>query len=322
METGTTPEGRAALSLRGIHKSFGEKQAVRGLDLEIPAGQVFGLLGPNGAGKSTTIRIAMDIYRPDAGSVTILGRSPSPEVSARIGYMPEERGIYTKMRVKDVLIFMAAIRGLSAATAGPRADQWLRRLELEAWSGRKVLELSKGMQQKVQFIATILHDPELVVLDEPFSGLDPINAQVLKDIIVELRARGRTIIFSTHVMEQAERLCDAICVINGGRKVLEGAMAEIKGRYGRNTVALAFDGDGSFLNQHPLVRTMNNYNTYVEVRLVDEADPQQLLASIVPRVRVRRFEVIEPSLHEIFIERVKETSQSEGTHIGPEVARV
>jgi len=311
METATRPEGKSALSLKGIRKSFGEKQAVRGLDLEIPAGKVFGLLGPNGAGKSTTIRIAMDIYRPDAGSVTILGRSPSPEVSARVGYMPEERGIYTRMRVKDVLVFMAAIRGLPASVAGPRADRWLRRLELEAWSGRKVLELSKGMQQKVQFIATILHEPELVVLDEPFSGLDPINAQVLKDIIVELRAQGRTIIFSTHVMEQAERLCDALCVIHDGRKVLEGTVEEIKGRYGRNTISVAFEGDDGFLRSHPLVASCNAYSSSMDLRLAEGADPQALLADMVKRVKVRRFEVVEPSLHDIFIEQVGAARQED-----------
>ena len=312
----------AALSLRNVSKTFGEKRAVVDLNLEVPSGSVFGLLGPNGAGKSTSIRMALNIYEPDAGTVQVFGQPHSSLTVNRIGYLPEERGLYTKMRVSDLLVYLAAIKGIAPAEARPRITRWLSRVDLSAFADKKVQELSKGMQQKVQFIATILHEPELVVLDEPFSGLDPINTNLLKDFIVELRQQGRTIIFSTHIMEQAERLCDAICVINGGRKVLEGAMAEIKGRYGRNTVALAFDGDGSFLNQHPLVRTMNNYNTYVEVRLVDEADPQQLLASIVPRVRVRRFEVIEPSLHEIFIERVKETSQSEGTHIGPEVARV
>ena len=293
-----------ALSLRGIHKSFGDKQAVRGLDLEIPAGRLFGLLGPNGAGKSTTIRIALDIYRPDAGEVRVLGGPPSPEASSRIGYMPEERGLYTKMRVGDVLLFMAAIRGLPAREASPRIDRWLARMELADCAGRKVQELSKGMQQKVQFIATVLHEPDLIVLDEPFSGLDPINTQILKDIMVELREAGRTIVFSTHVMEQAERLCDALCLISDGRKVLEGTVDSIKASYGRNTVAVAFDGDEAVVRSHPLVASSNRYSSSVDLRLVDGADPQHLLADLVRAVRVRRFEIMEPSLHDIFIERV------------------
>jgi ABC-2 type transport system ATP-binding protein len=295
-----------ALSLKAIRKSFGEKQAVRGLDLEVPAGSMFGLLGPNGAGKTTTIRIALDVFRPDEGSVRVMGLAPSPAASARVGYMPEERGIYTKMRVGDLLLFMAAIKGLRARDASPRVDRWLKRLELAECRGKKVQELSKGMQQKVQFIATVLHDPDLIVLDEPFSGLDPINTQLLKDILLEMHAQGRTIVFSTHVMEQAERLCDALCLINDGRVVLEGTLEAIKGRYGRNTVALAFEGDGAFLPSHPLVAGFNTYTSHVDLRLAEGADPQILLADLVRRVRVRRFEVMEPSLHDIFIERIGE----------------
>jgi ABC-2 type transport system ATP-binding protein len=309
-----------ALSLSGIHKSFGEKQAVRGVDLEVPRGALLGLLGPNGAGKTTTIRIALDIFRPDRGTVRVLGLEPSPETSARVGYMPEERGIYTKMRVGDLLLYMAAIKGLPAREASPRVDRWLQRMELADCRGKKVQELSKGMQQKVQFIATILHEPDLIILDEPFSGLDPINTQILKDILLELHAAGRTIVFSTHVMEQAERMCSALCLINDGRVVLEGSVESIKGRYGRNTVALAFDGDGSFLASHPLVGSFNNYTSHVDLRLTDGADPQLLLADLVGRVRVRRFEVMEPSLHDIFIERVGEDRRERAATVG-EVVR-
>jgi len=302
----TTP----ALHLQGISKSFGEKKAVRDLSLEVPAGSVFGLLGPNGAGKSTSIRIALNIYVPDEGTVRILGSPHSPAIANRIGYLPEERGLYTKMKVGDMLAYMASIRGVQAKEAAPRIQRWLERVELGAYRDKKVQELSKGMQQKVQFIATVLHEPELIVLDEPFSGLDPINTNLLKDFIVELRQQGRTIIFSTHIMEQAERLCDAICLINSGRKVLEGSVSSIKAQYGRNTVALAYDGDGGFLRGHPLVRKMNHYNSYVEVYLAERADPQHLLSDIAPRVRVKRFEVIEPSLHDIFIDRVGETQEA------------
>jgi ABC-2 type transport system ATP-binding protein len=305
------PSSTPALALAGVSKSFGDKKAVDRLDLEVPAGSIFGLLGPNGAGKSTTIRIALNVYAPDAGTVKVLGEPFSPAASGRIGYLPEERGLYTKMRIGDLLIFMAAIKGMPSHEARPRIDQWLARMELTDWRDRKLQELSKGMQQKIQFIATVLHDPELIVLDEPFSGLDPINTDLLKGIMLDLHQRGRTIIFSTHIMEQAERLCDAICLINGGRKVLEGRLDAIKGRYGRNTVALAFDGDGAFLSTHPLVRSVNRSKSHVELKLSDGADPQVLLHEAVGRVRVTRFEVVEPSLHDIFIERVAETREGQ-----------
>jgi ABC-2 type transport system ATP-binding protein len=251
--------------------------------------------------------MALNIYVPDSGSVRVLGLPWSSEVANRIGYLPEERGLYTRMKVGDLLTFMAAIKGVPAREAGPRIDEWLRRVELPGCRDRKLQELSKGMQQKVQFIATVLHEPELIVLDEPFSGLDPINTDLLKDIVVDLRGRGRTIIFSTHIMEQAERLCDQICLIHRGKKVLDGTLASIKGRYGHSSVALAFEGDGEFLKSHPLVRSLNPYNSFIELRLADGADPQQLLSEIAGRVRVRRFEIIEPSLHDIFIESVHES---------------
>ena len=282
--------------------------AVDRLDLEMHAGQIHGLLGPNGAGKTTTIRMALNIYVPDSGTVRLFGGPPSQSTADRIGYMPEERGLYTKMKVHDLLVFLAALKGLTPRESRPRIGRWLERMELADRRDRKVQDLSKGLQQKIQFIGTILHEPELIVLDEPFSGLDPINANMLKDIMVELRQAGRTIIFSTHVMEQAERLCDSICLINVGRKVLEGSMVSVKRSYGHNAVALAYDGDGSFLRTHPLVRSVNDYNAYVEVRLAEGADPQRLLADLVGRLRVKRFEIVEPSLHDIFIQRVGETS--------------
>jgi len=304
----TNVSGAPPLSLHQVSKSFGEKKAVDGLDLEIQAGEIHGLLGPNGAGKTTTIRMALNIYAPDTGTVRLFGGPPSQQTADRIGYMPEERGLYTKMKVHDLLVFLAALKGLTVREAKPRIGRWLERMDLADRRDNRVQDLSKGMQQKIQFIATILHDPELIVLDEPFSGLDPINTNMLKNIMVELRQAGRTIIFSTHIMEQAERLCDSICLINGGRKVLEGSLVSVKGRYGHNAVALAYEGDGSFLRTHDLVRSVNDYNSYVEVRLADGADPQRLLADLVGRLRVKRFEIVEPSLHDIFIQRVGETS--------------
>ena len=305
-----TPGGQPALRLDNVSKSFGDKVAVKDLSMEVPSGAVFGLLGPNGAGKSTTIRMALNIYVPDTGTVRVFGKPHGGNVSNSIGYLPEERGLYTKMKVADMLRFMGAIKGVDAAEVNKRIGRWLERIDLPGCEEKRVHELSKGMQQKVQFVATVLHNPDLIVLDEPFSGLDPINANLLKDIIVDLRAQGRAIIFSTHVMEQAERLCDQICLINSGQKILEGSVPSIRGRYGRNAIALAYTGDGAFLHRHPQVKSVNDYNAYLELRLADGADPQSLLADIVGRVKVTRFEVLEPSLHDIFIERVTQTQQA------------
>jgi ABC-2 type transport system ATP-binding protein len=299
------PPAPAALELSCVSKAFGETKAVDRLDLAVPAGTVYGLLGPNGAGKSTTIRMSLNIFVPDEGSVLIDGAPISSAVLNRIGYLPEERGLYTKMKVRDLLAYLAAIKGVAAAEARPRIGRWLDRVDLAEWGDRKVQDLSKGMQQKVQFIATVLHEPDLIILDEPFSGLDPINTELLKDIIMDLHGQGRTIIFSTHIMEQAERLCDAICLISGGRKVLDGSVASIKSRYGSDIVALAFDGDGSILEGHRLVGGVRDQKTHLEVRLAEGADPQALLADLIGRVRLTRFELVEPSLHDIFIERVQ-----------------
>jgi ABC-2 type transport system ATP-binding protein len=299
-----------AVTFENVSKSYESKRAVSGLSMTVPRGSIFGLLGPNGAGKTTSIRMMLNIYAPDSGAIRVLGRPWSETLKSRIGYLPEERGLYTRMKVGDVLLFMAGIKGVGAAEAAKRARAWLERLQLgDTWE-KKLQELSKGMQQKVQFIATILHEPELIILDEPFSGLDPINTNVLKDIMVELHGRGRTIIFSTHIMEQVERLCEGICLINEGRMILGGSLHEIKGRYGRNTVALAFEGDGAFLTNHPLVKRTSVYNAYMEVTLADGADPQSLLKDALGKVRISRFEVQEPSLHDIFIERVGATKEA------------
>ncbi|MBI3450430.1 MAG: ATP-binding cassette domain-containing protein [Acidobacteria bacterium] len=302
----------AAVSVTDISKSYDTKRAVAGLSLEVPRGSLFGLLGPNGAGKTTTIRMILDIYGPDTGTIRVLGQPWSESLKSRIGYLPEERGLYTRMKVGDVLVFIAGIKGVPATEAKTRAKSWLSRLELADTWEKKVQELSKGMQQKVQFISTVLHEPELIILDEPFSGLDPINTNVLRDIMVEYHHSGRTVIFSTHIMEQVEKLCDGICLINEGRMVLGGNLHEIKGRYGRNTIALGFEGDGAFLKTHPLVKRTSEYNAFIEVTLVDGADPQALLKDVVARVRVSRFEIKEPSLHDIFIERVGATKAHAG----------
>jgi len=302
------PEGKSPLSaviVDEVTKQFDKLVAVSHLSLKVPEGSMYGLLGPNGAGKTTTIRMILNIIYPDKGDISILGQHISEDVKDRIGYLPEERGLYTKMKVSDLLLFMAEIKGVPKGEAKRRASYWLERLELADRADKKVEELSKGMQQKVQFIATVIHDPELIIFDEPFMGLDPINTDLLKGIMVELKKRGKTIVLSTHLMEEVERLCEHICLINKGRKVLDGRLSEIKKRYGKNTVVLQFEGDGSFLHHSPLVKKMDDYGNYIELQLKEEDSYPELLEMATKSVKLRRFEVVEPSLRSIFIERVK-----------------
>ncbi|HEU4994738.1 MAG TPA: ATP-binding cassette domain-containing protein [Gemmatimonadaceae bacterium] len=312
-----------AVRISNVTKRFAETVAVNDLSLVIPRGSVYGLLGPNGAGKTTTIRMMLDIIVPDTGSISILGR-PHLEagVSSRVGYLPEERGLYKKMQVRRVLRFLAELKGVTAKDADRRINSWLERLGLvtseKDWGNAKVDELSRGMQQKVQFIGTLLHEPELVILDEPFSGLDPINAQALKDTVVELKNEGKTVIFSTHLMDNAERLCDSVCIIAHGRKVLDGEVTAVKEQRGSRNIALAVDGparDGllTVLQDRRLVARADDQNRFFEIELANGADPQELLKQVVATgARVRRFELISPSLHQIFLDRVGATGVEEG----------
>ena len=313
----------AAVRIDKVIKRFASTVAVQDLSLTVPRGSVYGLLGPNGAGKTTTIRMILDIIVPDSGSITVLGR-PHLEagVSDRIGYLPEERGLYKKMQVRRVLRFLAELKGVDRKTADRRIDEWLHRLALTTpdkdWGNAKVDELSRGMQQKVQFIGTLLHEPDLVILDEPFSGLDPINAQALKDTVVELKKTGKTVIFSTHLMDNAERLCDSVCIIAHGRKVLDGEVAAVKQAQGMRNVALAIDGGGktdirAVLQDRSLVARADDQNRFFEIELAAGANPQELLRRVVATgANVRRFELISPSLHQIFLERVGATGVEEG----------
>jgi ABC-2 type transport system ATP-binding protein len=294
-----------AIVLEGIGKAFAGQVAVRELSLEVPRGSVFGLLGPNGAGKTTTLRMVMDIIGPDTGTIEILGRPADHAVRDRIGYMPEERGLYPRMVLEDQLVFMASIKGVARAEAARRIGPWLERLGLADWRRRKTNELSKGMQQKAQFVATVLHEPEVLIMDEPMSGLDPVGMDLMRDVMLDLRRRGATLVLSSHQMEAVERLCDRVALINRGEKVLDGSVSEVKARHGKNTVVLAFEGDGAFLGALPGVARVTDFGQYVEVRLADGADAQPLLAAAVERLRLRRFEIVEPSLHDIFVETVK-----------------
>jgi ABC-2 type transport system ATP-binding protein len=293
-----------ALRLRGVRKTFVGHVAVEDLSLEVPRGGVFGLLGPNGAGKTTTLRMVMDILGADAGTIEILGRPADEAARDRVGYMPEERGLYPRMELEEQLVFMAGIKGLSRRDALARIGPWLERLSLTEWRKRKTNELSKGMQQKAQFVATVLHEPELLIMDEPTSGLDPVGMDVMRDVMLDLARRGATIVLSSHQMDQVERLCERVALLNRGQKVLDGAVSEIKAAHGTNTVVLAFDGDGSFLASLPGVAKVSDFGQYVELRLEDGADAQDLLAAAAPRLRLRRFEIVEPSLHDIFVETV------------------
>jgi len=294
-----------AVVFKEVTKRFDTLTAVDNLSLQIREGAVFGLLGPNGAGKTTSLRMIMQVLIPDEGSIQVLGEPLSQRSQDRIGYLPEERGLYAKMKVGEHLRFLGALKGLSEAEAMRRARSWLERLELSEWIQKKVQDLSKGMQQKVQFIAAVIHKPALLILDEPFAGLDPVNASLIKDIMLELREQGSTIILSTHRMEQVEMMCDAICLVNKGSNVLSGELRAIKQSYGKNTLRIEYSGDGAFLEGTGLVEKVNRFGAVVEARLKPGADPQEILKAAVERaVRINRFELVEPPLNDIFIEKV------------------
>ncbi len=294
----------SALVLEGVSKSFAGFQAVKQLSLRVPRGSVFGLLGPNGAGKTTTLRMVMNVFAPDAGTIEILGRPADHAARDLIGYMPEERGLYPRMVLEEQLLFMAAIKGTPRRVAAQRLGPWLERLSLAEWRRKKTNELSKGMQQKAQFVATVLHEPEVLIMDEPMSGLDPVGMDVMRETMLDLHRRGTTIVLSSHQMDTVEKLCDRVALINRGSKVLDGAVSEVKARHGKNTVALAFDGDGAFLASLPGVLKVSDFGQYVEIRLAEGADAQRLLHAAAERLVLRRFEIVEPSLHDIFVETV------------------
>jgi ABC-2 type transport system ATP-binding protein len=287
-----------------LRKEFTSVLAVDGVSFEVQRGEILGLLGPNGAGKTTSIRIILNILQPDAGEVTYDGHRFSYLVRNQVGYLPEERGLYRKSKLWDTILYFAEIRGMSAGSAKTEAYKWLQRFDLLSYKDKKVEELSKGNQQKIQFVISVIHDPILVVLDEPFSGLDPVNQILLKDIFLELKQRGKAIIYSTHQMDQAEKLSDMLCLINRGRVVLSGNVHDVKRRYGKNSVLVEYDGDGTFLPSMPGVRRSNVYQNAAELELEDGVVPQVILSYLNGRVDIRKFEVLEPSLNSIFIQIV------------------
>jgi ABC-2 type transport system ATP-binding protein len=293
-----------AVECRNVTKRFDQFVAVKGCSFEVRQGSTFGLLGPNGAGKTTTIRMIVNIYAPDEGQVLVMGEPTSPATQRRIGYLPEERGLFKKMKVGEQLLFFARLRGVETNEAKRRINEWLARLELSEWKHHKAEDLSKGMQQKVQFIATALPDPELLILDEPFSGLDPVSVSQIKGVIMELKSRGKTVIFSSHQMEQVEQMCDDICLVDHATKVLGGDLREIKRRFGRNSILIDFEGPDGFLCDGP-VKSHTRRPDGVEVTLADGASSQELLRHALDAgALVNRFERVEPSLNDIFIESV------------------
>ena len=298
-----------AITLENVEKRFGETVAVNGLSLSVPAGCIYGFLGPNGAGKTTTLRMILGIFSADEGSVTVLGHNDPASVKERIGYLPEERGLYDKMRLADLLTYFAELKGIPRSAAKRRSLQLLDQFGLGDWSDKRCQSLSKGMAQKVQILGTLIHEPELVILDEPFSGLDPVNRDVMRDTILQLKKDGKSVIFSTHIMEQAEQICDYVLLIDNGVKVLDGTLSEVKSTGGR-AIRLDYDGDGSKLSALPGISGINDAGKQAELFLEQAADAQRVLRALMEAgIRVRRFDLTELSLHEIFIRVVNGNAQ-------------
>ena len=291
-----------------VTKRFGEFTAVDDLSLQVHRGRVFGLIGPNGAGKTTTIRMIVNITVPDSGRIELFGQPMSSQLQDRIGYLPEERGLYRKMKVGEQLRFFAELKDVRGKDADERINNWLAKLQLSDWKNKRAKDLSKGMQQKVQFITAVLHDPDLLILDEPFSGLDPVNVELMKQTILEKKAEGKTIILSTHQMEIAEKLCDDVCMINRSHKVLDGRLREIRRSFSRNAVELQIAGGDGVLADPSLVANVRENGDDLEVLLAPGTDAQTLLKRLVESGAViNKFELAEPSLHDIFIAKVRES---------------
>lgn len=287
------------VEIRNVTKQFGDLTAVDDLSLNVPEGSIYGFIGPNGSGKTTTLRMIMNIFYPDSGTIRLFGEEMVGTRSARIGYLPEERGMYKKMKVRDLLSFYGEIKGGRKVDAA--IDTWLDKLNLAEWADKKVETLSKGMSQKIQFISTVLTSPDLVILDEPFSGLDPVNLDLLRKIILELQSDGHTVIFSTHDMAVAENLCDFIFMIHNGQKVLDGTLDEIQDQFGHDTIRVSCADGKSLLRKLKGVDHVSDFGQYQELRLIPGGDPQKVLAQIVAQTEVYRYEIAKPSLHDIFV---------------------
>jgi len=308
------------LELQNVKKTFGEKTAVDTLSLAIPEGVIYGIIGPNGAGKTTTIRMIMNITAPDTGNILFDGKKISGDFKNRVGYLPEERGLYKKMSLAEIITYMGELKGQRASKIEKEMEPWLKRMDLLDYKNKKVEELSKGMQQKLQFITTIIHNPVLIILDELFSGLDPLNIELIKSVLLDLKRAGKTILFSTHVMEQAEKLCDYICMISRGHKVIDGRLTDVKAKFGKNSIQMNIEGDGGFINNLEGVKNVIEFNNYIELSLEANADTNKILKEVTSRVKILRFEIVEPSLYDIFIDTAKVdpselTKPGEASHV-------
>jgi ABC-2 type transport system ATP-binding protein len=301
-----------SLSVQNVTKKFGETVAVRDLSFDVEEGKIFGILGPNGAGKTTAIRMIAGIFYPDEGKISILGSNNIAEVQNRIGYLPEERGLYKKLKVADQLAYFAELKGLQPKKALEKARHWLKLLDAEGWLNKKIQELSKGMQQKIQFVATILHNPDILILDEPFTGFDPINVETFKQVILDLKKEGKTILLSTHIMEQAEQLCDDVCLINNGIVLLKGSLREVKARRGKDTIVCEYTGDGEFLSKLHNVKIISMSENRIELRFGKDFNYKEFIKEIVNNLDVSKIELTEPSLREIFIEEVTKMRGNNG----------
>ncbi len=298
-------EHDASVKVEHVTKRYGDFTAVDDLTFYVRPGRVFGFIGPNGAGKTTTIRMIVGITAPDQGDVELFGEKMSYGLQDRIGYLPEERGLYKKMKIVDQLRYFAALKDVARADADRRIDRWLDRMKLSEWKNKKTSDLSKGMQQKIQFVSTVLHDPDLLILDEPFSGLDPVNVEFLIEVLSELKSKGKTIIFSTHVMETAERLCDDILLINKAKKVVSGTLREVKSGYGKNLIALRVTGGDDVLADGSIIANIKRHSDEIEVELAAGMDSQKLLRALVDGdATITKFETIEPSLNDIFLDQI------------------
>lgn len=305
-----------AVRLEGVTKRFGKHTAVEDFFFEVPRGVICGLLGPNGSGKTTSIRMIMGILHPDEGKVSLFGSDPDTTRRTRVGYLPEERGVYKKMKCLELVTFLAEIRGIPRSEGRRRGMQWLERLGLPEWADKRVEDLSKGMQQKIQFIGTVIHEPDLLILDEPFSGLDPINQDVLEEIVREFHARGTTILFSTHLMDQAERLCERVCLISKARKVLDADLKQLKASERKGVVAVEFEGDDSWL-RGPEIDRVEEHNGALHLMLRDGADHQAVLQrGVQSGARILKFDLVEPRLHEIFVRHAGADAETAATGAG------
>ncbi len=310
------PQGEPsyALEVRHVTKRFGGFTAVSDLSMKVPKGSIYGFLGPNGSGKTTTMRMIMSIFYPDEGEIRVLGHSDAAEVKDRLGYLPEEKGLYKKMKVREIVAYFGRLKGLPKKQAFERATQLLTEYGLGDWLDTRCEAMSKGMGQKVQLLGTLVHDPDLVILDEPFSGLDPINMELMRDTILALKKQGKTVLFSTHVMAQAEEICDSILLIYKGQAKIDGPLSQIRGS-GHRAIRLEFEGDGSFLAKDPLVDHLNQTPNSAEVFLKPEADPQEFLKQIVNKLKIRRFDMRDPSLHEIYVRTIGPEAAKEFGHV-------